>query len=243
MRLCGPAFHERLLDSDSPARGGMRAFSRTTLRNWWRRIVLPGVRFEWPLHWPNGGLGLTPGYEREVCDIFGPPGPKLSHSSFKPACHEPILVLGPFYPSELPRPSDPRGGCDVLGRGTCHMAPGKSRGRSHRPSRRTPHRSDELIPALVNGQEARWVRGVTDREIEVDHAVEFAAGSDEGVQGLALRLAFGGVIKCAFKGRQRRADDLEARGTERGRSIDDIPESIVRRSPPATGLRPRIRCR
>lgn len=59
----------------------------------------------------------------------------------------------------------------------------------------------KLIPALINGQEARGIRRVANRDIEVDHGVEFAARSDEGVQGLALRLALGGVIKRALEGR------------------------------------------
>jgi hypothetical protein len=70
----------------------------------------------------------------------------------------------------------------------------------------------QVVTAVEGGQQPQGVGRVPDRLVEVDDAIEGAAGTDPVVDGLAFGFSGGGVVPGALERRQRGAEDLQARG-------------------------------
>lgn len=92
----------------------------------------------------------------------------------------------------------------------------------------------QVVAAVVGGQDLRGVVGVTDGLVEIDDAIEFAAGANPGVHFLANLLVLRAVEavieriteKGVLEGRNRRADGADSlfvsAGDELAIAVDQV---------------------
>nr|WP_197426798.1 hypothetical protein [Caulobacter sp. CCH9-E1] len=66
------------------------------------------------------------------------------------------------------------------------------------------------VAAVQAFQHSRRLAGILHRRVEIDDAVELAAGPDPGIDRLARRLAGGVEVHRALERRQRAGQDLHA---------------------------------
>jgi hypothetical protein len=68
----------------------------------------------------------------------------------------------------------------------------------------------KVIAAIIGGQELRWVVRVARGCVEIDHPVEFMAGTYPMVDLLPYKVAVRRIISSILEGRERRAINLQA---------------------------------
>src|SRR5262249_20348699 len=86
----------------------------------------------------------------------------------------------------------------------------------------------QMIAGLERLLHLRRLRGIAERRVEVEHAVELLARPHPVVDGLAYSVAVGRVVPGALVRRDRRAVDLEAL---RVRPRDNLPVAGDHRVP------------